>query len=209
MIAEHVVTDITVLMVPGWAGSGPLHWQTIWERRYPDCRRIALMDWRSVDRADWVAAVERSFLSFSGEVVLVAHSLGCLAVAWWASSRFSSRQRVRGAMLVAPPDLGAAPGRLPALASFLPVPPGKLPFPSVVVASENDPYATAEATASMADGWGSRFVNAGAAGHINVDSGHGQWPEGHRYLQRLIANFEPSAGGNNRVMAEAARGRQM
>lgn len=209
MIAEHVMPDIAVLIVPGWAGSGPLHWQTVWERQHPDYHRVALEDWRSVERADWVAAVERSFRSFSGEVVLVAHSLGCLAVAWWATSRSSSRERVRGAMLVAPPDLGTAPGRLPALASFIPVPPGKLPFPSVLVASENDPYVTAEAAASMADGWGSQLVSAGVAGHINVDSGHGPWPEGDRYLQRFIANLVHSGGGNNRGMAEAAIGRQM
>jgi predicted alpha/beta hydrolase family esterase len=88
-------------------------------------------------------------------------------------------------MLVAPPDLHSAPGALPALASFTPVPTAPLPYPSLVIASENDPHAGIEAAAEFARNWGSEFVNVGAAGHINVDSGHGPWPDGERHFQRF------------------------
>lgn len=136
-------------------------------------------------RSDWVRAVDRTVAPLFGSVVLVAHSLGCLAVAWWASVRPDCARRVQGAMLVAPPDLNSAPGTLPALASFTPLPPTRLPFPSLLVASENDPYAGIEAAAGFARQWGSQFVNVGKAGHINVDSGYGPWPAGERFFRRF------------------------
>ena len=75
-----------VLIVPGWYGSGPAHWQTIWEQNHPEYLRVAQNDWRSVHRPDWVQALDRAVRSASGDVILVAHSLGCLAVAWWAAT---------------------------------------------------------------------------------------------------------------------------
>jgi hypothetical protein len=172
-------------MVPGWNGSGPTHWQTIWEWNHPEYVRVSQNDWRTVHRPDWVQALDRAILSLSGNVVLVAHSLGCLAVAWWAAAQDGRVRRVEGAMLVAPPDLSSAPGTLPALASFTPLPLAPLPFRSLLVASENDPYASIEAAAGFAAHWGSQFVNVGASGHINVDSGHGPWPVGQLLFQRF------------------------
>ena len=179
--------DPAILMVPGWSGSGPSHWQTLWERQHPEYRRVEQRNWQNVYRPEWVARLEQAVLSVSGDVVLVAHSLGCLAVAWWAATRGCAWRRVEGAMLVAPPDLLSSPGALPALASFTPVPRNPLRFPSVVVASRNDPYATFDAAADLAGAWGSTLIDAGAAGHINTDSGHGAWPEGRLYLEQLIA----------------------
>jgi predicted alpha/beta hydrolase family esterase len=129
--------------------------------------------------------LDHAIRSVSGNVILVAHSLGCLTVAWWAATAVGSSGKVQGAMLVAPPDLETAPGTLPALASFTPTPLGRFPFPSLLVASENDPYAGIEAAAAFASQWGSDFVNVGAEGHINADSGHGPWPLGQLYFQRF------------------------
>jgi hypothetical protein len=176
-----------VVILPGWNGSGPTHWQTLWELNHPEYVRVAVGDWRSVHCSDWVLALDRTVLALSGNAILVAHSLGCLAVAWWASSRTGCRRWVKGAMLVAPPDLSAAAGALPALASFTPLPVARLPFPSLLIASENDPYASIDAQAGFARQWESEFVNVGAAGHINADSGHGPWPEGERHFQRFQA----------------------
>jgi len=181
-----VIGDPAVLIVPGWMGSGPRHWQTCWEQKHADYRRLALDDWHSVHREDWVQALETSTRSMRRDVVLVAHGLGCLTVAWWAASGSPNVGRILSAMLVAPPDLPSAPGCLPALSSFMPIPQGKLPFPSLLVASETDPYATIEAAAAMADVWGGTFLSAGRAGHINADSGHGGWPEGERYLDDFL-----------------------
>lgn len=176
----------TIVTVPGWSGSGPNHWQTQWEREHPEYRRAEMHDWHSVERADWVRSLEAALADVPGDAVLVAHSLGCLSVIWWAARHPVDSKRVKCALLVAPPNLTSTPGLLPALASFTPLPTLRLPFPSLVVASENDPYATFEEASAMASAWGCEVHNAGHAGHINVASGFGAWPEGQQLLERLI-----------------------
>jgi predicted alpha/beta hydrolase family esterase len=193
VLDQDTGADPAVLIVPGWAGSGPAHWQTIWEREHPEYQRVEQRNWHNVYRPEWVARLEESVLSAAREVVLVAHSLGCLAVAWWAATQGCAWGRVRGAMLVAPPDLISAPGCLPSLASFTPVPRSTLPFPTILVASRNDPYAALDAAARLAAEWGSTLIDAGAAGHINTDSGHGPWPEGQVHLQRLMSRIRHRA----------------
>ena len=179
----------TILTVPGWNGSGPEHWQSIWDRQHPEYRRIEFANWQNTHRPDWVRALDLALATVPGEAVLVAHSLGCLAVVWWAALNARRSSRVRGAMLVAPPSLTTSPCLLPALASFMPVPVNPLPFPSLVVASENDPFASFEEAAGMASAWGSELDCAGRAGHVNTASGHGVWPEGQQYLQRFVARL--------------------
>ena len=61
----------------------------------------------------------------------------------------------------------------------------RLPFPSVLVASTDDPYVTEERARTFAEAWGSRFVSAGDVGHINSQSGLGDWPAGFALLQEL------------------------
>ncbi|MBL7989809.1 MAG: alpha/beta hydrolase, partial [Candidatus Kapabacteria bacterium] len=70
---------------------------------------------------------------------------------------------------------------------FAPVPLVRLPFPSIVVASEDDEYIALEQARQYAEAWGSRFVNIGAKGHINSTSGLGEWREGLALLETLIA----------------------
>ena len=56
---------------------------------------------------------------------------------------------------------------------------------SLVVASHDDPYGSLDFSRGCADAWGSRWVDIGPAGHINGDSGLGDWPEGKRLLESL------------------------
>jgi len=79
---------------------------------------------------DWILALEQALLALGGNVVLVAHGLGCHAVAWWAATDSPLAAGIQAAMLVAPPDIPSAPGCLPALSSFTPMPQRKLPCPS-------------------------------------------------------------------------------
>jgi len=146
--------------------------------------------------------LETALVSISGEIVLVAHSLGCLVPVWWAATGSPSLNGVRAVMLVAPPDLASAPGCLPALASFTPVPRRELPWPSLLVASETDPYATIGAAASMANDWGSAFINAGRVGHINVDSGVVDWPEGERYLADFLDTLHMTGSWRSKTAGE-------
>ena len=103
-------------------------------------------------------------------MILAAHSLGCLAVAWWAELAGQPwGWPVAGALLVAPPDVDRA-AACDEIRGFAPSPRTLLPFPSILVASEDDPYATPQRSFDMARDWGSHFVNIGAHGHINAES---------------------------------------
>jgi predicted alpha/beta hydrolase family esterase len=172
---------LTVLIVPGWGDSGPGHWQTLWERSNPDFRRVVQRDWHYPIRADWVETLGREIRAAAASVVVVAHSLGCIAVAHCAQV---GPLPVRSALLVAPPDV-EHPDFPPVMEGFAPIPRAMLPFPSLVVASRNDPFADFERSRALAEAWGSRFVDAGNNGHLNTDAGFGPWPLGETLLAEL------------------------
>lgn len=174
----------TLLIVPGLGGSGPSHWQSRWESSDPRCVRVQQRSWDEPERTAWQAALEQAVLAAAGPVVLVAHSLGALLVPHWAAH--GSVGRVRGALLVAPPDV-ESPERVPEVTwHFAPVPRAALPFRSIVVASRDDPYAGIECARGLASAWGSRFVDVGERGHINADSNLGAWAEGRALLAALL-----------------------
>lgn len=175
--------DATVLVLPGIQGSGPGHWQSLWERRHPRVRRVQQRDWDAPQLEEWSRALEAAVAAARAPVVLAAHSLGCLLAAHWAAR---TRLAVHGALLVAAPD-PAGPGFPQAAASFAPVPARALPFASVLVASRDDPYGSLGFARRQAAVWGSEFVDLGERGHINADSGLGDWPEGWARLQALLA----------------------
>ena len=136
-------------------------------------------DWLVPHRDPWVAALEQLVLSRPEPVVLAAHSLGCITAAHLGPE---ASARVRGALLVAPAD----PERRAQLADFAPVPYAPLPYRSVLVASSNDPYCPIRRAGAYARAWGSEFVRLQNAGHINVESGFGDWPLGLALLQSLM-----------------------
>jgi predicted alpha/beta hydrolase family esterase len=168
-----------VLILAGLWNSGPQHWQTHWERKHPEFRRVPHRDWNSPQCHEWVAELDAEIAACEGAPILVGHSLGCALVAQWAKS--GSPLKVAGAFLVAPSDV-EGPNYPPEATGFAPMPMEKLPFPSVMVASTNDEYGALERAHAMAAAWGSRLVEIGDAGHINGDSGYGEWPEGEKML---------------------------
>jgi len=133
--------------------------------------------------------LDRAVSACATPPVLVAHSLGCILVAHWAGR---TRGRAGGALLLAPVDLDAAANLVDTVDSFRPVPLVRLPFRSVVVASDDDPYTTAARAEKFARGWGSRFVAVHGAGHINSDSGYGEWPQGRALLDELAGPLAPA-----------------
>jgi predicted alpha/beta hydrolase family esterase len=170
-----------VLILPGLYNSGPDHWQSRWESAHPAFRRVMQDDWERPRCLDWVARLEAAAQA-TPDAVLVAHSSSCALVAHWAGT--GGAARIRGALLVAPSDTEAA--SYPAgPTGFAPMPLRRLPFPSVVVASTDDQYVTLERARRFAEGWGSRLVTVGDAGHINCQSGLGDWPAGFALLQEL------------------------
>ena len=172
-----------VLILPGWENSGPKHWQSLWEQRH-GYRRVEQHDWITPLRGDWVARLEDVVLSCEEPAVLVAHSLGCILVAAWAAHSRNTH-RVKGALLVAPGDVERAEIR-EQLPSWTPIALQALPFPAVLVASRDDPYCSFERGRMFATAWNAQFIDHGACGHINADSGLASWPEGHVLLQDLM-----------------------
>ena len=174
--------QVTVLLLPGWLGSGPAHWQTRWAQLHGD-RLVQQHDWTTPLRGDWICELEAAVLQAAFPVLLGAHSLGChLAAGWAGISR--NAHRVTGALLVAPPDL-AREDLPPALQSWQRYALQRMPFPTRLISSTDDPYCSPEAAARMALAWGSRHTEAGALRHINAESGLGDWPRGRDWLLEL------------------------
>lgn len=168
------------LIIPGRNGSGPGHWQSWWLETDPSAQLVRQADWDAPDFGRWLGTLERAVEAAPG-AFLVAHSLGCLLAVHLA--RHNPGLRIGGALLVAPADVEDPGWAGPALAAFAPVPTDPLPFPSVVVASRDDPYMSFERAASLAGRWRAPLVDMGAAGHINVASGFGPWSEGRALLE--------------------------
>lgn len=181
------VKDADILIIPGYTNSGPDHWQSRWQGRLSTARRVEQAEWSKPVREDWVDNVARAIRESTRPVVLVAHSLG-VPTAILAAREVAARAEgppVAGAFLVAPPDVANPAIRPKHLMTFGPYPRDRLPFPSLTIASRNDPFCAFDVAEDIAGAWGSLLIDAGEAGHLNAESGHGPWPEG----SMTFANF--------------------
>jgi len=176
--------SLRVLLLPGWLDSGPGHWQTRWQDAH-GFERVQQDDWTWPRRGDWMVQLEHAVLADPRPVLLAAHSLGChLVAAWAAHTRHADR--VRAALLVAPPDLDRD-DLPPQITTWRPVLRQPLPFPATVVHSDDDPFASAGASTRLAVDWQVPTWALTGRGHLNAESGLGDWPEGLQCLQRLGA----------------------
>lgn len=175
-----------VLLVPGWQNSGPGHWQSLWEAKVKGARRVEMPNWEFPRRPEWVEALDeaiaRAWRETEEAPVLVGHSVGCTAIVHWAKE---GRWPLRAAMLVAPADVDREDCPEP-LQNFRPCPRRALPCPSLLVASQDDPFTTLAAASALATAWGSRLAVLDGAGHINQASGFGEWPRGEALLKDLM-----------------------
>ena len=182
--------DVDILMVPGWTGSGPDHWQSRWETKLKTSQRVQQENWDVVDKAQWTTRLLEAIACATRPVVLVAHSCGVPTVVH-AAARLADA-KVIAAFLVAPAS-EAASQRIPDMdPAFTPYPRDPLPFPSLLVASRTDAHCTYEDAGDMALAWGSTLVDAGDVGHLNTASGHGPWPEGVMRLGLFLQQLGPA-----------------
>lgn len=186
------ISEADILILPGLGNSGSGHWQRRWAERFSTGRVVEQDEWDQPVLADWVGRLHQEIMLATRPVVLIAHSLAVPLVVHTAQNLKDAK--VRGAFLVSPPDLEDADlvAELPhQVRTFRNVPRDPLPFPSLLVASTNDRYVSVARAVDMSTAWGSELHLAGEAGHINVASGHGPWPEGllmfTRLMQRLRA----------------------
>ena len=173
-----------VLIVPGLHGSGPGHWQTWLQKRWRGSARVEQHDWAVADLERWADRIGETLACHpGGRWVAVAHSFGCLALARYLARDGSAAAAVRAALLVAPAD-----PRKVEVAQLLPH--RRLPVRSYLVGSETDPWMTEADAGSWARRWGSRYINLGDAGHINIDAGYGPWPQAHALVRLLVQQVE-------------------
>jgi predicted alpha/beta hydrolase family esterase len=186
----------TFVIVPGLRGHVPGHWQTLLEQRLGNAIAVPRMAEDAPEKLScgaWVAALQRTVDPIAGPVVLVAHSAGCAIVAHWARRH---ERPIHGALLATPPDFATPlPQGYPPLETFarhgwMPMPDDRLPFPSIVAASTDDPLASFERVAKLAARWGSRLVNLGAVGHLNPAAGFGPWPRAETLLRDLCGALD-------------------
>lgn len=170
-----------VLLVPGYQGSGPGHWQTLWEAALPQATRVEMPDWEHPEPEGWLAALAAAVAACAEAPILVGHSLGCITIVHWALRHAAP---IHGALLAAPADV-ERPGGLEALRAFGPIPQRTLPFPTILAASANDVFMTHDRAVALGQAWGARRVDLGAVGHLNVASGHGPWIRGVELLAEL------------------------
>ncbi|WP_018747132.1 RBBP9/YdeN family alpha/beta hydrolase [Chitiniphilus shinanonensis] len=183
-IQQWLAAGGRIVLLPGWRNSGPEHWQSQWQARYPEIERVEQADWEHPVAAHWVRALDAQLGERDAPVILVAHSLGCATVAHW-SALYGRGGRVAGALLVAPADV-RRPSVPHQFTGFVPLPHKPLPFPTLLIASDDDPTCHLDRATAFAEVWGARQITLAGAGHINVDSGHGAWPQGIRFLRQVL-----------------------
>jgi len=178
--------DTDIIIVPGLGGSGPMHWQSRWETRLSTARRVRQKDWDAPHRDEWARNVADAVNAAERPVVLVGHSLGIASI---INALGMMEQRPSGAFLVAPPDLDDPEIGTPQLLGFGPYPRSALPFPTMLIGSRNDPYCRPEVAEALASDWGSLFLDAGEAGHVNTEAGYGPWPEGSMAFAQFLSKL--------------------
>ena len=176
------IDRLDVLVVPGLGDSAPGHWQSRWLARHRRFRRVIQDDWFTPHLNRWAAAVARAIDRCSSPPLIVAHSFGCLAT---VRATHLFERRIAGALLAAPAD----PDRFGVLAQL---PSRPLAFPTILVGSSDDPWLKLTKAGLLATRWGSHFVALAGVGHLNVESGHGPWPVGHRLLRQLAGRARDS-----------------
>lgn len=180
--------DVTVLFVPGLRDHVEDHWQTHAANMIPGAVTVPPLTVDRLSCAARVAMLEATLASISGDVVIAAHSAGCLMVAKWA---LAPTRAIRGALLATPADVERPlppayprPEELEA-GGWVPMPRCALSFPTIVAASHNDPLADFDRVAQLADAWGATLHDAGSVGHLNPPAGFGPWSEGLDLIARL------------------------
>ncbi|MDQ2066707.1 alpha/beta hydrolase [Xinfangfangia sp. CPCC 101601] len=167
------------LIVPGLDGSPGPHWQNWWAATDPKALMVELSHPSRPMPQLWEVELAAMIMQHP-DSVLVGHSLGAVLIARLLSTW--PQLRVRAAMLVAPAETEGNDR----IGHFGPIPERRLDLPVTVVASRNDPWMGYTRARDLATAWGASLVDLGHAGHINVASGYGPWPQGKALRDGLL-----------------------
>ncbi len=177
-------SDADILMIPARGGDDPGHWLLRWGGKLSTARLIDMT--ASGLPEDPAGAILAAVEAAERPVILVAHGAGVAAAVLAAPL---AGNRIAGGFFVSPPEQDRAGSLARALRRLGAYPRDPLPFPSIVVASRNDPHGSIDHAGDLANAWGSLFVDAGESGHIDSGSGHGPWPEGSMVFAQFLARL--------------------
>ena len=172
------------VLSPGYTNSGPDHWQTHLENTYTSFERIIHDNWDFVDRERWVQEIENTLCLLDDEIIVIGHSCGSNAIAQLANTDSPHKFKVKAAVLVAPANVDDK-HLPPDITAQSPLPYNKLPFPTLVIGSDNDPFMSLKVLEDLAEAWGAELTVLPSAGHIASSDGYGVWPE----VAELIEEF--------------------
>jgi predicted alpha/beta hydrolase family esterase len=181
---KSIKMEPKLLILAGLGDSGEMHWQSYWQKKFENSIKVIQDNWDEPKLDDWLFKLNEAIQKLDTPTILVAHSLAVSMVLHWVSAQ--TNPNIVGALLVAPADVDSPLHTPDLVRNFAPIPLQKIPFPSLVIGTENDNYITLERTQYLAKMWGSDFVNIGQKGHINSESNLEFWEEGQMLLQQLI-----------------------
>lgn len=187
----------TILIIPGLRDHVEEHWQTLLAKELSaqgkTCVTVPPLEQNKLSCQARLDAIDRALESIDGPVLIVAHSAGCMMVAHWALRR---SRPILAALLAAPADVETQmPAGYPnkevlAANGWTPIPRQRLPFPTLLAASSNDPLTQFERAQGFVRDWGSELVELGPQGHLNPASGHGPWPQAQELIARLLEQVQ-------------------
>jgi predicted alpha/beta hydrolase family esterase len=173
---------VRLLVIPGLHDSGPAHWQTWLQAQFSRrAERVEQDDWATPDVSRWSQRIEETLARRPhARWIAVAHSFGCLALLHHLAQ---GGERVQSALLVAPAD----PEKFGVSAML---PQARLAVPSVLLASETDPWLGFGSACAWARVWGSQLISLGDAGHINTEAGFGPLPPAKTLVEHMTQRLE-------------------
>jgi len=187
------IRDFDILTLPGWHNSEPGHWQSEWEAHFPNMRRVQQDDWETPDYSDWSKNLSYAVAACQQPIVLVAHSLGTALVMRWGLE--ADTQKIAGAFLVAASDRDRFDNEPDApIRGFAPMLLSRLPFPSVLLASRDDPRVSFKRSIFFAEAWGSVLIDTGELGHMDTELGI--WPQGLVWLGQFLSTLGDGTRAN-------------
>lgn len=173
---------VPVVLLPGWHGSGPDHWQTwLVEQLAEFGRDVRLHVPPDVERPrldSWLAALRQTLAGLPDDGFdVVCHSLSSILWLHHATDPGNSPRPARVA-LVSPPSPSTA---FPEIAEFFPPPLDvdavrKAADGTVLVGGDNDPYCIEGITEAYGRPLKIATTVISGGGHLNTDSGFGPWP---------------------------------